>query len=65
MKISEARKSAAYEAISEPIMKARITLAQSDNALGKKNAEDIDAMLFRLQNAIWRELCQALNISDP
>ena len=63
MILSEAKRSALYEAISEPIMKKRITVRQSENVLGKKNASDIYDLFYHLERDIWREVRKALNIS--
>lgn len=63
MNLSEKKRSALYEAISEPIMQKRIAVAQSEAVLGKKNARDIDDLLYKLERDIWAEVRKALNIS--
>lgn len=64
MRISDKKKTALYAAIHEPIMKKRITIAQSDNVLGEKNAKDIDAILYKLNQDIWSQVKITLGISD-
>lgn len=64
MRISAANKSKLYQAIKEPIMNNRIAVAHSENELGKKNAKDIDDMLFRLEKIIWLEVTTVLHIND-
>lgn len=63
MNISEKKKSQLYAAISGPIMNNRISVRQSKNVLGEKNANDIDDLLYKLERDIWVEVRQALNIS--
>lgn len=64
MKISEKKKTDLYAAIHEPIMNARIATKHSVNVLGEKNADDIDHLLYRLNNEIWKEVIKTLNIND-
>lgn len=62
MRISDKRKSALYEAISEPVMNLRIELAQA----GLIDTEDgLDNNLFQLSLEQWREVCKALDIDEP
>lgn len=63
MNISEAKRTELYTAISEPIMKKRIAIKQSENVLGVKNAKDIDDIFYHLERDIWAEVRLALNIS--
>ena len=64
MKISEKKKTELYGVIHEQIMQHRIVIANSEDALGKKNVNDIDEMLFRLNQNIWKHVKRTLNISD-
>ena len=65
MKLSEKKRVALYAAISEPITQKRITVAQSEDVLGSKNAKDLDEMLSRLERQIWREVHAVLNLEGP
>jgi len=64
MKISEKKKQELYDVIHEQIMQHRIVIANSEDVLGAKNANDIDAMLFRLNQNIWKHVKQTLKITD-
>ena len=57
MRISDDKRYALYEAISEPIMKARITLARTT----AKHPE-VDDELFALTDEIWKGICKELNV---
>lgn len=59
MRISEKKKIALYESISEPIMKKRIRIQQQK---GLYHADDLDAMLFKLTSDIWKEVTDTLGI---
>lgn len=63
MNISEKKRTELYTAISEPIMRKRIAVAQSEYVLGNKNAKDIDDILYHLERDIWKEVRLALKIS--
>ena len=62
MEMSNKRREALYEAIREPILKQRIAVGNSKNILGKRNADAIETLLLKLNNDIWDEVKQALNI---
>ena len=62
MNISEKKKTELYAAIHEPIMQRRITVKQSVDVLGDKNSDLIDTMLYRLNQDIWDEVKNTLNI---
>jgi hypothetical protein len=64
MNISEKKKTELYAVIHEQVMKRRVTVLQSKDMLGKRNAENIDVMLHRLNQDIWSELRKALNFND-
>jgi len=64
MRISESNRTKLYAAIHEPIMQKRIAVKQSKDVLGLKNADDIDEMLYKLNNDIWNEVKEVLNITD-
>ncbi len=64
MRISEKKKQELYDVIHEQIMQHRIVIANSEDALGKKNTNDIDAMLFRLNQNIWKHVKNTLKITD-
>ena len=59
MKISENKKAAAYEAISDPITALRIS-----SKLGNRKIDplELDVELFKLEIEIWKRLKLALNI---
>ena len=59
MKVSEEKKQAAYNAISDPIMELRIK-ARRDG--GDINSNEFDNDLFDLGLTIWKRLQIALNI---
>ena len=63
MNISEKNRSKLYEAISEPIMRKRIAIKNSEGVIGLKNAKDIDDLMYRLEREIWVEVRKALNIA--
>lgn len=64
MRMSERRSCALYGAISGPIMSLRIRLRQADVGGAPLNAKQVDAELFRLESAIWREVKNALGITE-
>jgi len=64
MKVSEKKKQELYDVIHEQIMQHRIVIANSENVLGAKNVNDIDEMLFRLNQNIWKHVKRTLNITD-
>lgn len=64
MRMSERRSGALYGAISGPIMSLRIRLSQADVGGAPLNAKQVDAELFRLESAIWREVKNALGITE-
>ena len=64
MDISEQRKAALYKAISDPIMKRRISAAMSKDALGASNAKKLDEVFYKLEREIWTDVKKVLEISD-
>lgn len=64
MEISEPRKAALYKAISDPIMKRRISVAMSQEVLGTANAKQLDELFYKLEREIWTQVKDALDISD-
>ena len=58
MKVSEERQTAAYRAISDPIIEMRLKWYR-ENRFNKK---ELDEELFDLERTIWDGICQALNI---
>ena len=64
MHISKKKRDALYKAISDPIMGMRISVKQSENVLGVKNASDIDDLLYRLELSMWEDVKKALDISE-
>lgn len=65
MDISEPRKAALYKAISDPIMKRRISVAMSQEVLGTDNTEQLDELFYKLEREIWTLVKDALDISEP
>jgi len=61
MKISDARNSALYQAIAEPITKARIKILRHEVVLTHFNVDDL---LFDLTKEIYDEVKQAMNIES-
>ena len=64
MRISEKKKTELYKVIHEQIMQHRLVIANSEDALGKQNVDDIDGMLFRLNQNIWKHVKRTLDIKD-
>ena len=56
MSLSQKRQAELYSAISDPIMDKRIAINNSSDVLGKRNALNLDEMMFRLEKDIWREV---------
>lgn len=63
MNISEPRKAALFKAISDPIMKRRISVAMSQEVLGEENTKDLDELFYKLEREIWTKVKEALEIS--
>jgi|TARA_R110000850_G_scaffold272165_1_gene407062 hypothetical protein len=64
MIISAKKKTELYGVIHEQVMKRRITVQQSKDMLGERNAENIDVMLHRLNQDIWADVRKTLNFND-
>lgn len=64
MRLSEKKKSEPYTAIHEPIMRKRISIQNSRQVLGDKNADDLDSSLFKLNQDIWNEVKKTLSINE-
>ena len=64
MRLSENNKNRLYGAISEPIMQQRINLKMTVNKIKTETvkAEEVDAMLFKLERKIWREVAEVLKV---
>ncbi len=62
MKLSHDTRSKLYAAVSDNVMDARVTVMQSADVLGQKNASDINELLFRLEQKIWDEIKMTLNL---
>lgn len=62
--ISGKKKTELYEAISENIFQKRMTIQNSKDVLGADNAENLDLMMFRLNNDIWKSVMKVLGIED-
>ena len=58
MRISEKKQSELYSAIREPIMDARIAVKHVNNL----TEDNVDDMLFKLEQRVWREVKKTLNI---
>lgn len=63
MDISEPRKAALFKAISDPIMKRRISVAMSQEVLGTDNTKELDELFYKLEREIWNKVKEALEIS--
>ena len=59
MRVSETKKAAAYEAISDPIMDLRISTKMTG---AKIDPLALDGELFKLEIEIWQRVKKALNI---
>ena len=64
MRLSEKKKQELYNVIHEQIMQHRLVIANSEDVLGKKNANDIDEMLFRLNQNIWKHVKITLGVAN-
>lgn len=64
MEISEQRKAALYKAISDPIMKRRISAAMSQEVLGAANAKKLEEVFYKLEREIWNDVKEVLEIAD-
>lgn len=64
MKLSKKKNDALWEAINKPIERERFAVRNSINVLGTKNADDMDALLWRLKRKTWAEVKKALEIED-
>ena len=64
MEISEPRKAALFKAISDPIMKRRISVAMSQEVLGTANTKQLDELFYKLERDIWNQVKAALDISE-
>ena len=66
MRLSEKRESALYDAIREPLMRARIAnkkrAGQTSSFRNVVDADEVDAALFNLETEIWRRVCDALGV---
>lgn len=58
--ISEQRKAALYKAISDPIMKRRISVAMSQDVLGQENVKELDDVFYKLEREIWANVRKTL-----
>lgn len=61
MKISDKNKMRLYTAIADPIMDERIMLQR----YGSPGGEQLDNRLFKIQNDIWKKVCEVLKIEQP
>lgn len=61
--LSERRKAELFKAISDPIMKRRISVAMSQEVLGTENAKDLDELFYKLEREIWVKVKQVLEIT--
>ena len=59
MKISEKKRQAAYTAISDIIMRERLSIRKN----GVPNDYEMDVRLFNMQGDIWKGIKQALQIN--
>ena len=62
MRMSEAKKLEVYAAIHEQVMLKRVAVRNSVKVLGRKNTDDIDLLLWNLDQNIWSAVEKALNI---
>jgi len=58
--MSEPRKAALYKAISDPIMKRRISVAMSQEVLGSENVKELDEVFYKLEREIWKNVKKTL-----
>ena len=58
--INEQRKAALYKAISDPIMKRRISVAMSQDVLGQDNVKELDDVFYKLEREIWANVRKTL-----
>jgi len=68
MKMSELKRLQVYAAISEPIMRKRIKIQLEDTDPvfpSTLYVDDVDEMLFKLEQEIWKELKEALKLEGP
>ena len=58
MKISEKRSGELYEAMKEPIMRLRL-----QNCRQAPSEKELDELLFKLEQEIWKGIKRALNLN--
>jgi len=61
MKLSDKRKQELYSAISARIMDLRVELKMNPDL---SDLDKLDARLFKLEQEIWPDVKQALNLTD-
>lgn len=61
MKISKKKTGELYTAIAEPIMKERVGVNRKNEKFSK---EEVDLLLFSLEQKIWKEVKQTLKLED-
>jgi len=61
MRLSEDKRTELYDAIIEPIIQKRIEVKRN-SAPVVLTQETVDQTLYELQDQIWKEVCNVLNI---